>query len=487
MALPPASAGPDACTDGRRPNPRLPDPPRAPPGRPTLPPAPPPPPDPPPPPPPGEPAALTIEITNPSDGGFFYWLLRFYAFGLCRLVGIALLGGIGVYFHFAGSLPPLPDLATYHEVAATTTVMRGWDGTPLAELANERREILPFEKFPPQLVHAFLAAEDRRFYEHQGIDYRGIARALGANLRAGEVAQGGSTITQQVAKSFLTSERTIQRKIREAILARRLERRYSKREILTLYLNQVFLGHGAYGVAAAARIYFDKPIGDLDLGEMALLAGLVRAPSRFSPLTSIEAARTRRDQVLAAMVASGYLTDDEANHWRARPVTIRQRPDFFHTVTPYFAEQVRRDIIRRYGEKKFLYEGRARHRDLGPALDRHRRAGERRLLRCASWTNGRGGVARWCTSRRGRRRAAAPPHRPLRCAILARRRRSYLGLVEGVTTDGSARVRVGGCASIPLPAASLLWAGPFDARRTPSTTGSWSRRSACCAPATWCG
>jgi penicillin-binding protein 1A len=295
-------------------------------------------------------------VTNPSDGGFFYWLLRFYAFGFCCVVGLALLAGIGVYFHFAGSLPPIPDVATYHEVAATTTVMRGWDGTPLAELATERREILPFDRFPPQLVHAFLAAEDRRFYEHQGIDYRGIARALGANLRAGEVAQGGSTITQQVAKSFLSSERTIQRKIREAILARRLERQYSKQEILTLYLNQVFLGHGAYGVAAAARTYFDKSIDDLDLGEMALLAGLVRAPSRFSPLTSLDAARTRRDQVLAAMVASGYLTDDEANRWRARPVLIRQRPDFFHTVTPYFAEHVRRDIIRRYGEKK-LYEG----------------------------------------------------------------------------------------------------------------------------------
>ncbi len=252
MALPPPLP-----PDARRPPPPPSSAPPPPPGPPTLPPAPPPPP---PGPPPGGPEAVSVEVANPSDGGFFYWLLRFYAFGLCCLLGLALLGGIGVYFHFAGSLPPIPNLATYHEVAATTTVMRAWDGTPLAELATERREILPFDRFPPQLVHAFLAAEDRRFYEHQGLDYRGIARALGANLRAGEVAQGGSTITQQVAKSFLSSERTIQRKIREAILARRLERQYSKREILTLYLNQIFLGHGAYGVAAAARIYFDKPI-----------------------------------------------------------------------------------------------------------------------------------------------------------------------------------------------------------------------------------
>jgi len=459
LILPAMALPPPLPPDARRP-PRLP-PSAPPPAPPTLPPAPPP--DPPPPPPPGEPAALTIEITNPSDGGFFYWLLRFYAFGLCCLVGIALLGGIGVYFHFAGSLPPLPDLATYHEVAATTTVMRGWDGTPLAELANERREILPFEKFPPQLVHAFLAAEDRRFYEHQGIDYRGIARALGANLRAGEVAQGGSTITQQVAKSFLSSERTIQRKIREAILARRLERRYSKREILTLYLNQVFLGHGAYGVAAAARIYFDKPIEDLDLGEMALLAGLVRAPSRFSPLASLDAARTRRDQVLAAMVASGYLTDDEANRWRARPVIIRQRPDFFHTVTPYFAEQVRRDIIRRYGEKKLYEGGLDIETSVLPWIDI---AGQqnvdfalRKLDKRQGW---RGPVVRLtgAAADEFRRRVAAhygsePPAEG----------HLYLGLVEGATADGSYRVRVGGGVYL-LPSDNMLWAVPWSANNT---------------------
>jgi penicillin-binding protein 1A len=404
-------------------------------------------------------------VANPSDGGFFYWLLRFYAFGLCCALGLAFLGGIGVYFYFAATLPPIPDLATYHQVAATTTVMRGWDGTPLAELATERREILPFDEIPPQLVHAFLAAEDRRFYEHQGLDYRGIARALGANLRAGEVAQGGSTITQQVAKSFLTSERTIQRKIREAILARRLERRYSKQEILTLYLNQVFLGHGAYGVAAAARTYFDKPIGDLDVGEMALLAGLVRAPSRFSPLTSLDAARTRRDQVLAAMVASGYLTDEEANRWRARPVIIRQRPDFFHTVAPYFAEHVRRDIIRRYGEKK-LYEGGLdiETSDL-PWIDV---AGQenvdfslRKLDKRQGW---RGPLAHLvgAAADEFRRRAAAryggePPAEG----------RLYLGLVEGPSggAAGNYRVRVGS-GVYPLPADNMMWAVPWSTKET---------------------
>jgi penicillin-binding protein 1A len=398
---------------------------------------------------------------NPSDGGFFFWLFKLYAFGLCCALGLIILGGLGAYLYFAATLPPLPDLATYHQVAATTTMMRGWDGTPLAELATERREILPFEAFPPQLVHAFLAAEDRRFYEHHGLDYRGIARAVGANFRAGEVAQGGSTITQQVAKSFLSSERTIQRKIREAILARRLETRYAKREILTLYLNQVFLGHSAYGVAAAARRYFDKAVGDLDLGEMALLAGLVRAPSRFSPLASLDAARARRDQVLSAMVAAGYLTDVEANHWRARPVIVRQRPDFFRTVSPYFAEQVRRDVARRYGEKK-LYEGGLEIETTAvPWIDLAAQENVdfslRKLDKRQGWrgpvTHLTGAAAEEFRRRLGARYGADPPAEG----------RLFLGLVEGVTADGTARVRVG-TGIYPLPAASLLWASPFTVK-----------------------
>jgi penicillin-binding protein 1A len=404
---------------------------------------------------------VRVEVANPSDGGFFFWLFKLYAFGLCCVLGLVFLAGVGGYLYFAATLPPLPDFATYHRVAATTTMMRGWDGTPLAELATQRREILPFEDFPPQLVHAFLAAEDRRFYQHHGLDYRGIARALGANLRAGEVAQGGSTITQQVAKSFLSSERTIERKIREAILARRLETRYAKREILTLYLNQVFLGHSAYGVAAAARRYFDKSVAELDLGEMALLAGLVRAPSRFSPLASVDAARARRDQVLSAMVAAGYLADVEANRWRARPVIVRQRPDFFRTVSPYFAEQVRRDVARRYGDKT-LYEGGLEIETAAvPWIDLAAQENVdfslRKLDKRQGW---RGPVAHLgpAAADELRRRLAAhygaePPSEG----------RLYLGLVESVAADGTARVRVG-AGDYPLRASSLLWAVPWSAK-----------------------
>jgi len=413
-----------------------------------------------------EPAASTseaggVEVTNRSDGGFFYWLFRFYAFGALCALGLLVLAGFGTYVYFAATLPTLPDIATYHEVAAMTTVMRAADGTPLAELATERREILAFDKFPPELVHAFLAAEDRRFYEHQGLDYRGIVRALTANLRAGATTQGGSTITQQVAKSFLSSERTLQRKIREAILARRLERHFSKRDILTLYLNQIFLGHGSFGVAAAARRYFDKAVGDLDLGEMALLAGLARAPSRFSPLTNLEAARARRDQVLGTMIAAGYLTEDEANRWRARPVVVRQRPDFFRTTSPYFAEHVRRDIAKRYGDKKLLEAGLDIQTTVVPWVDASAQENVdfslRKLDKRQGW---RGPVAR----------LAGPAADEFRARTAARygqdppvEGRLYLGLVEAAAAGGSYRVRVGK-GIYTLPSAGMTWAVPYSAK-----------------------
>jgi penicillin-binding protein 1A len=401
-----------------------------------------------------------LEITNLSDGGFFYWLIKFYLFGAVSALCVFLCGLFITYCYFATTLPSIPDLATYHQMAATTTTVRAWDGTPLAELAAERREILPFDRFPPQLIHAFLAAEDRRFYEHGGLDVRGIGRALGANLRAGVVAQGGSTITQQVAKSFLSSERTLQRKIREAILARRLETRYSKRDILTLYLNQIFLGNGAYGVAAASRRYFDKSIDDIDLGEMATLAGLARAPSRFSPLASIDRARARRDQVLTAMVASGYLTDSEANGWRAKPVVVRQRPDFFRQVSPYFTEHVRRDVARRYGEKKLWEGGLQIETTLLPWIDLSAQENVdfslRKLDKRQGW---RGPVVRLTPTaatefrRRSAERYGADP--PVEG-------RYYLGLVESVGDDG-ARVRVGKWTYV-LPLAAMAWAFPYSAK-----------------------
>ncbi len=269
------------------------------------------------------PEAARVEVLNPSDGGFWFWLFKFYAFAALCLGGLGLLGGIGLYAYFASTLPALPDFDRYRLETAESTRVRAWDGTDLAELASERREILPLEAFPQKLLQAFVAIEDRRFYEHSGLDYRGMLRALVANLRAGHVVQGGSTITQQVARSFLhSSEQTMQRKIREAILARRLEARYEKNQILALYLNQIFLGHQSYGVAAAARRYFNKQVSELDLAEMATLAGIVQAPSRYSPLLAPDLTRARRDQVLAAMATAGVIDEATADNLRARPLAV---------------------------------------------------------------------------------------------------------------------------------------------------------------------
>lgn len=439
---------------------------------------------------PGPSGGPSIEVANVSDGGFLYWLLRFYLFGLIAAMGLGVCFAIGFYLYFAATLPPLPELAAYRAQVATTTTVRAWDGTPLAEFATERRDFIPFERIPQRLVQAFLAAEDRRFYEHGGLDYRGIARALGANLRAGEVAQGGSTITQQVAKSFLTSERTIQRKIREAILARRLEAHLTKNEILTLYLNQIFLGAGAYGVGGGARRYFDKAIDQLDVGEMATLAGLVRAPSRFSPLTNQQAGQARRDQVLNAMVAAGYITDSEATTWKARPLVIRPRPDFFRMYAPYFTENVRRDVARRYGDQDLWQEcqrlggpntsaakeacGKAQRESdkklaeagfeiettVVPWIDASAQEnvdfGLRKLDKRQGW---RGPVARLAASaldefrRRAAQRYGTDP--PVEGHL-------YLGLVESTSPEG-AEVRVGK-AKYLLPSGNMTWAAPYDSK-----------------------
>lgn len=410
----------------------------------------------------GEPTR--VDVVNPADGGFVYWLVKFYAFGLLCLGGATLLTAFATYVAFASGLPRLPDFAQYRLEAAETTVVRGWDGTPLAELAREYRDIVPFEAVPKRLVQAFLAVEDRRFYEHPGLDYRGIGRAVMANLRAGGVAQGGSTITQQVAKSFLGAERTLTRKVREAIFARRLEARYTKYEILTLYLNQIFLGQGAYGVSAAARRYFDKAVGELDLGEMATIAGLANAPTRFSPVTHREAARTRRDHVLDTMVAAGYLDEKEANTWRARPLVVRPPVDVFRDRSPYLAEHVRRDIARRYGEKTLWEGGLDIETTLVPWIDESAQENVdfslRKLDKRQGW---RGPLVRLDGARADEFRKRSVERYGAGPLVEGR---LYLGLVEATAQESngqSARVRVGDKV-YRLPFEGLSWAFPYSTR-----------------------
>jgi penicillin-binding protein 1A len=408
---------------------------------------------------PFSPGPARVEITNPSDGGFWFWLFKFYAFAAMCLAGLAVLGGIGLYAHFASTLPRLPDFDRYRLEAAESTRVRAWDGTDLAELASERREILPLDAFPQKLLQAFVAIEDRRFFEHSGLDYRGMLRALVANLRAGRVVQGGSTITQQVARSFLrSSEQTLQRKIREAILARRLEARYAKDQILALYLNQIFLGHQSYGVAAAARRYFNKQVSELDLAEMATIAGIVQAPSRYSPILALDLTRARRDQVLAAMAAAGVIDSATADELRARPLDVHQPPDVFRERSPYFAEHVRRDIGKRYGDKALWEGGLEIDTTAVPWVDESAQENVdfslRKLDKRQGWrgpvTRLAGAAAEEFRRRASVRYGAAPPAES----------RLYLGLVESAG-GGKAQVRVGS-KIYPLPSAGMDWAYPYS-------------------------
>jgi len=237
---------------------------------------------------------------------------------------------------YAYDLPDIEGLAKATRRPSISLV--AIDGSPLSSTGEVYGRTVTVAQVPPVLPQAVLAVEDRRFYRHWGIDLRGLARAFWVNLRAGEVVQGGSTITQQLAKVlFLTPERTLDRKIQEALLAMWLETRFSKDEILSLYLNRVYLGSGTYGVDAAARRYFDKPAAEVTLYEAAQLAGLLKAPSRYNPVNDYQRAGARTRVVLNAMVEAGFISADEARH---AATTKPGRPRLANRRARYYADWV---------------------------------------------------------------------------------------------------------------------------------------------------
>ncbi|MGB5812929.1 MAG: biosynthetic peptidoglycan transglycosylase, partial [Polyangiales bacterium] len=229
-----------------------------------------------------------------------------------KLFGIALIGGalllLGTYAYFSRDLPSVASLRDYQPPQTTRVFDR--HGKVIGEVFSERRTVIPLTDVPRYVVLSVLAAEDADFYEHKGLDYKGILRAIGRDIASGRAAQGGSTITQQVVKlMLLTPERTISRKLRELILARRLENELTKDEILHLYLNHVNFGHGRYGIQEAAQYYFGKDAPELNLAEASLLAGVPQAPSRLSPRRNPEAAKRRQNYVL------DQLADKRAVYW----------------------------------------------------------------------------------------------------------------------------------------------------------------------------
>lgn len=272
---------------------------------------------------------------------------------ICSIIAAS--GGYYIYQRFSQNLPDISSLKEYHPPGITTVYSD--DNRKIAEFYKERRIVKPLSEMPKMLVNAFVAAEDSRFFEHQGVDIISIVRATLKNIEAGSVVQGGSTITQQVIKYFLlTSERKYTRKIREAILAYRIDKAFTKEEILFLYLNQIYLGHGAHGVEAAAENYFGKSAKELNLAECAILAGLPKAPSKASPFNHPERAKERQRYVLKRMVTEGYITHAQAEAAANLRLDIKPRQNLFIEKVPFYTEHVRRYVEEKYG-RKALYEG----------------------------------------------------------------------------------------------------------------------------------
>ena len=262
---------------------------------------------------------------------------------------------VSVFFQYSEDLPQISTLKDYQPPSVTSVYSD--DSSLIAEFYKERRIVTPFSQIPEKLIQAFVAAEDSRFFQHEGVDFVSIVRAAIKNVEAGTVVQGGSTITQQVTKSFLlTPEKSYERKIKEAILAWRIDHSFSKEEILYLYLNQIYLGHGAYGVAAGAENYFGKSLAELSLAECAMLAGLPQAPSEYSPYRNMEKAKTRQQYVLTRMVTEGYITQAEADSALQTSLDIKARRNLFIESAPYYMEHIRRYVAEKYGED-MLYKG----------------------------------------------------------------------------------------------------------------------------------
>src|SRR5205814_2120875 len=272
-------------------------------------------------------------------------------------VGIA--GAAGLFWHFSKDLPDYSQLQDYEPPVMTR--VHATDGSLVAEYARERRLYLPIQAIPKLVLNAFIADEDKNFYDHGGLDFQGILRAavfMAQNYGTGRRPQGASTITQQVAKNFLlTNEASFERKIKEALLALKIERTYSKDKILELYLNEIYLGLGAYGVAAASLLYFDKPVHELSIAEAAYLAALPKAPNNYNPFRQKDRALERRNWVLDQMVITGAIKTADAEKGKKDTLKVTARPSSAQMfAAEYFAEEVRRDLNDRYGEKK-LYEG----------------------------------------------------------------------------------------------------------------------------------
>jgi len=293
---------------------------------------------------------------RPTEGISARLIIKYSLLAAAFFILSSAITSVIIYFYLSKDLPKISSLTEYHP--SIITEVYSDDNRKIAEFYHERRVVVPLSEIPAMLIEAFIASEDARFYKHQGVDFLSIVRAFIKNLEAGEIVQGGSTITQQVTKSFfLTPERSYNRKIKEAILAYRIDKTFSKQEILYLYLNQIYLGHAAYGVEAASENYFAKSAKELNLAECAILAGLPQAPSRYSPFRFPEKAKQRQIYVLNRMVAEGYITNIQATSAINVQLDIQPRRNWYIEKVPFYTEHVRRYIEKKYGPEILYRNG----------------------------------------------------------------------------------------------------------------------------------
>uniref|UniRef100_UPI0036D7D9F6 peptidoglycan glycosyltransferase/peptidoglycan DD-transpeptidase MrcA n=1 Tax=Photorhabdus sp. RM322S TaxID=3342825 RepID=UPI0036D7D9F6 len=281
--------------------------------------------------------------------------MKFVKYFLIFVVSCIFLGTASIFGMYQYIEPQLPDVATLKDVRLQTPMqVFSADGELIEQYGEKRRMPLTLSEIPPVMVKAFIATEDSRFYEHHGVDPIGIIRAASVAMTSGRASQGASTITQQLARNFfLSPEKTLMRKIKEVFLAVRIEQLLNKDEILELYLNKIYLGYRAYGVGAAAQVYFGKNVNELTLSEMAMIAGLPKAPSTFNPLYSYGRAINRRNVVLSRMLDQGYVTQQQYNQARSEKLVANYHAPQIAFSAPYLAEMVRQDMIERYGENAY--------------------------------------------------------------------------------------------------------------------------------------
>ncbi len=305
---------------------------------------------------------MTQSKAKTQKKSLFSKIFRFFRWcAYTTLILVAILGftGLGFYYYISRDLPNLKKIEDYRPPVMAEVFDDA--GNKIGEFWTEARILTPIDGVPKKLIEAFVSSEDDRFFEHKGVDPYGILRAFIQNLKAGQVTQGASTITQQVTKALLLSpERTYQRKIKEAILATQIEKNLSKDQILYIYLNQIYFGNRAYGVAAAARNYFHKDLAQLNLAEIAMIAGLAKAPSVFNPVINPARAGQRMGYVLDRMADEGYISRSEANEAKKYPLQVylaKTDKDYNYQYAPYFVEEVRRELVKKYGTEKLYTSG----------------------------------------------------------------------------------------------------------------------------------